>query len=56
MECRVVEVLQFKFSADYGKMMAGSTSGTVPMLIVFQMLRLRDHREHGVDGTFWERG
>jgi len=32
---------QFKFSADYGKLMAGSTFSTVPMLIVFLLLRRR---------------
>jgi multiple sugar transport system permease protein len=32
---------QFKFTADYGKMMAGSVISTVPMLIVFLILRRR---------------
>ncbi len=32
---------QFKFSADYGKLMAGSVISTVPMLIVFLILRRR---------------
>jgi multiple sugar transport system permease protein len=32
---------QFKFSADYGKLMAGSTFSTVPMLVVFLLLRRR---------------
>ena len=32
---------QFRFSADYGKLMAGSTLSTVPMLIVFLLLRPR---------------
>jgi len=32
---------QFKFTADYGKMMAGSTISTLPMLIVFLILRRR---------------
>jgi multiple sugar transport system permease protein len=32
---------QFRFSADYGKLMAGSTLSTVPMLIVFLLLRRR---------------
>jgi multiple sugar transport system permease protein len=32
---------QFKFSADYGKLMAGSVVSTVPMLVVFLILRRR---------------
>jgi multiple sugar transport system permease protein len=32
---------QFKFTADYGKMMAGSVISTLPMLIVFLILRRR---------------
>ncbi len=36
-----LSAFQFKFSADYGKMMAGSTFSTVPMLIVFLLLRRR---------------
>jgi multiple sugar transport system permease protein len=32
---------QFRFSADYGKLMAGSTLSTLPMLIVFLLLRRR---------------
>ncbi|HEX5327286.1 MAG TPA: carbohydrate ABC transporter permease [Acetobacteraceae bacterium] len=32
---------QFRFSADYGKLMAGSTLSTIPMLIVFLLLRRR---------------
>jgi multiple sugar transport system permease protein len=32
---------QFKFTADYGKMMAGSVISTLPMLIVFLLLRRR---------------
>ena len=32
---------QFRFSVDYGKLMAGSTLSTVPMLIVFLLLRRR---------------
>jgi multiple sugar transport system permease protein len=32
---------QFRFSTDYGKLMAGSTLSTVPMLIVFLLLRRR---------------
>jgi multiple sugar transport system permease protein len=30
---------QFKYSADYGKMMAGSVISTVPMLVIFLVLR-----------------
>jgi multiple sugar transport system permease protein len=36
-----LSAFQFKFSADYGKMMAGSTFSTVPMLVVFLLLRRR---------------
>ncbi|HET6235776.1 MAG TPA: carbohydrate ABC transporter permease [Acetobacteraceae bacterium] len=32
---------QFRFSVDYGKLMAGSTFSTVPMLVVFLLLRRR---------------
>ena len=32
---------QFKFSTDYGKLMAGSVITTLPMLIVFLILRRR---------------
>lgn len=32
---------QFRFSTDYGKLMAGSTISTLPMLIVFLLLRRR---------------
>jgi len=32
---------QFKFSTDYGKLMAGSVISTLPMLIVFLILRRR---------------
>ena len=32
---------QFKFSADYGKLMAGSVVSVVPMLVVFIVLRRR---------------
>jgi len=32
---------QFKFSTDYGKLMAGSVTSTLPMLIVFLILRRR---------------
>jgi multiple sugar transport system permease protein len=32
---------QFKFTADYGKMMAGSVISTLPMLITFLILRRR---------------
>ena len=32
---------QFKFSADYGKLMAGSVVSVVPMLVVFLILRRR---------------
>src|SRR5215470_4417523 len=32
---------QFKFTADYGKMMAGSVISTLPMLIIFLILRRR---------------
>jgi multiple sugar transport system permease protein len=32
---------QYKFSVDYGKLMAGSTLSTLPMLIVFLLLRRR---------------
>ena len=32
---------QFKFTADYGKMMAGSVISTLPMLVVFLLLRRR---------------
>lgn len=34
-------VFQFKFSADYGKLMAGSVVSVVPMLLVFIILRRR---------------
>ena len=30
---------QFRFSTDYGKLMAGSVISTLPMLIVFILLR-----------------
>jgi len=36
-----LQAFQFKFSVDYGKLMAGSTISTVPMLIVFLLLRRR---------------
>jgi multiple sugar transport system permease protein len=32
---------QFKFTADYGKMMAGSAISTLPMLVIFLILRRR---------------
>jgi multiple sugar transport system permease protein len=32
---------QFKFTADYGKMMAGSVISTAPMLVIFLILRRR---------------
>jgi multiple sugar transport system permease protein len=32
---------QFKFSTDYGKLMAGSVISTLPMLVVFLILRRR---------------
>jgi multiple sugar transport system permease protein len=32
---------QFRFSTDYGKLMAGSVLSTLPMLIVFLILRRR---------------
>jgi multiple sugar transport system permease protein len=32
---------QFKFTADYGRMMAGSVISTLPMLIIFLILRRR---------------
>jgi multiple sugar transport system permease protein len=32
---------QFKFSSDYGKLMAGSVISTLPMLIIFLILRRR---------------
>ena len=32
---------QFKFSSDYGKLMAGSVISTVPMLVIFLILRRR---------------
>jgi multiple sugar transport system permease protein len=32
---------QFRFSADYGKLMAGATISTLPLLIVFLLLRRR---------------
>jgi multiple sugar transport system permease protein len=32
---------QFKFSADYGKLMAGSVVSVVPMLVIFLILRRR---------------
>jgi multiple sugar transport system permease protein len=32
---------QFKFSADYGKLMAGSVISTLPMLVIFLILRRR---------------
>jgi multiple sugar transport system permease protein len=32
---------QFKFSTDYGKLMAGSVISTVPMLVIFLILRRR---------------
>jgi multiple sugar transport system permease protein len=34
-------VFQFKFSTDYSKLMAGSVVSTLPMLIVFMILRRR---------------
>jgi multiple sugar transport system permease protein len=34
-------VFQFKFSTDYSKLMAGSVISTLPMLIVFMILRRR---------------
>jgi multiple sugar transport system permease protein len=36
-----LSVFQFRFSTDYGKLMAGSTLSTLPMLIVFLLLRRR---------------
>jgi multiple sugar transport system permease protein len=33
--------VQFKFSTDYGKLMAGSVISTVPMLVIFLILRRR---------------
>src|SRR5262249_6779897 len=30
---------QYKYSADYGKMMAGSVISTLPMLVIFLVLR-----------------
>ena len=32
---------QFRFSSDYGKLMAGSVISVVPMLIIFLLLRRR---------------
>jgi multiple sugar transport system permease protein len=32
---------QFRFSTDYGKLMAGSVLSVIPMLIVFVILRRR---------------
>ena len=32
---------QFRFSADYGKLMAGSVVSIVPMLVIFLLLRRR---------------
>ena len=32
---------QFKFSTDYGKLMAGSVISVLPMLVVFLILRRR---------------
>jgi multiple sugar transport system permease protein len=32
---------QFKFSSDYGKLMAGSVISTLPMLVIFLILRRR---------------
>ncbi len=32
---------QFRFSTDYGKLMAGSTISTLPMLVIFLILRRR---------------
>jgi multiple sugar transport system permease protein len=34
-------VFQFKFSTDYSKLIAGSVVSTLPMLIVFVILRRR---------------
>jgi ABC-type glycerol-3-phosphate transport system permease component len=36
-----LSVFQFRYSVDYGKLMAGSTLSTLPMLIVFLLLRRR---------------
>jgi multiple sugar transport system permease protein len=36
-----LSAFQYKFSVDYGKLMAGSTLSTLPMLIVFLLLRRR---------------
>jgi multiple sugar transport system permease protein len=36
-----LSAFQFKFSVDYGKLMAGSTLSTLPMLVVFLLLRRR---------------
>jgi multiple sugar transport system permease protein len=36
-----LQAFQFRFSVDYGKLMAGSTFSTVPMLVVFLLLRRR---------------
>jgi multiple sugar transport system permease protein len=36
-----LSAFQYKFSIDYGKLMAGSTLSTLPMLIVFLLLRRR---------------
>jgi multiple sugar transport system permease protein len=32
---------QFRFSSDYGKLMAGSVLSVLPMLIIFLLLRRR---------------
>ncbi|MBI1774500.1 MAG: carbohydrate ABC transporter permease [Proteobacteria bacterium] len=36
-----LQIFQFRFSADYGKLMAGSVISTLPMLIAFLVLRRR---------------
>ena len=36
-----LSAFQFRYSVDYGKLMAGSTLSTLPMLIVFMLLRRR---------------
>ena len=36
-----LSAFQFRYSVDYGKLMAGSTLSTLPMLIVFLLLRRR---------------
>ncbi len=36
-----LRAFQFRFSTDYGKLMAGSTISTLPMLIIFLLLRRR---------------